>query len=409
MTTHFFCLGRILPLCSAELESLIQTKSYSLTDSTAWVDFEKPLDCQAYQWASGGTIKCGVELERLPLTSTSEEVSQAIAKHIIQFTVSSSAVFGIDGNNLPDAFEVHGLLTSVKKILKEFGMSSRFVEDTQSYPHLPSAKSFHEILRKQGVEIVIGFDADQVRIGRVLAVQNPDEWSHFDFGRPSRRIKEGMLPPKLARMMINIALGNTTIDQDTPLIVDPFCGSGTILSEATRIGSYCTGVDVSPDAVESAQENLIWLMKEISSSKKPYTIHPFYNYFYTKSIDKKSVRVGDSTHLHTMFSNESVDAIVTEPYMGRLISESLDFETLKNRMKGLDKLYIGFLKSAHKVLKKNGVLVFTEPFFNYSKGKMYGHIVDKLHLLGYTLVNSPIEYQREYTNVGRRVLVMKKE
>jgi len=39
----------------------------------------------------------------------------------------------------------------------------------------------------------------------------------------------GMLPPKLAQMMINLSLGNT--------IYDPFVGLGTVLIESVHMGN----------------------------------------------------------------------------------------------------------------------------------------------------------------------------
>ncbi len=44
-------------------------------------------------------------------------------------------------------------------------------------------------------------------LGRLLAVSNPDEWSKRDYDKPAGDKYSGMMPPKLARMMVNIALG----------------------------------------------------------------------------------------------------------------------------------------------------------------------------------------------------------
>jgi tRNA G10 N-methylase Trm11 len=409
MSSYFFCLGRILPLCELELKTLLGVQDIKMTGSTAWVERDKALDCDALQWASGGTIKCGNKIGELPAEIAHSGLVDYLSDLCISHFSSESLVFGLHADNAYSGFDIHTLLTDVKKSCKEKGRSVRFVEEPHGKDQLSSARSLHQIKACNGLELVLGFDEGSIHIGKVVSVQDIDEWSHHDFGRPARRIKDGMLPPKLARMMINIGLGNITIDNDTPLILDPFCGSGTILYESSRIGAYCSGIDISPESVQSSQANLQWFVEQTSQKKKPYSIHPFFDYFYTKSIDKKSVRLGDATHLHTMYSPESIDLIVTEPYMGKLVSSEEQRDVLNNRMKGLEKLYIGFLKSASKVLKKNGVIVFTEPFFLYNKGKIYGRLIDKVSSLGYNFVNSPIEYQREFTNVGRRVLVMKKE
>ena len=408
MGCYFFCLGRILPLSLLEMQSLLSIGDSNLIGSTVWVRADREVNCEEYIWASGGTIKCGKCVNELAYDGELSNLIAGVAS-ILKNEIRGSGVFAIHCDQLPDGLEMHSLLMKVKKALKEEGISSRFVDSEDNSGIVSSAISYHEIVSKEGVELVLSFDGDKIFVGRLVAVQNPDEWSRYDFGRPKRRIKDGMLPPKLARIMINIGLSKVRTENATPHLLDPFCGSGTVLSEAARIGLCVSGVDISEGAVESAQMNLKWLSDQMSKSGKPYSIHPFFNYFFTRSIDKKSMRVGDATHIDKMFASESVDLIVTEPFMGKLVCESGDLVTLKNRMRGLDKLYLGFLKSAHKVLKTNGVIVFTEPFFRYQSGVVYSGIVDRLESIGYTLVSSSVEYQRENTFVGRRVLVMGKE
>ena len=86
------------------------------------------------------------------------------------------------------------------------------------------------------------------------AIQPIESLGERDFGRPYRDAKSGMLPPKLAMMMINLAgqsLGAT--------ILDPFCGSGTILMEAATIGyTNLMGSDISPKAIDDTRQNFAW-------------------------------------------------------------------------------------------------------------------------------------------------------
>jgi tRNA (guanine10-N2)-dimethyltransferase len=57
------------------------------------------------------------------------------------------------------------------------------------------------------------------------------------------------LPPKLARAMINLA---GPVNQ----VLDPFCGSGGLLLEASLMGLDATGVDVDADMLARAEKNL---------------------------------------------------------------------------------------------------------------------------------------------------------
>lgn len=56
---------------------------------------------------------------------------------------------------------------------------------------------------------------------------------------------QGKLEPRIARACINIAVGT----KKEAHIVDPFCGSGTILLEANLMGFTSAGADVDPFAV----------------------------------------------------------------------------------------------------------------------------------------------------------------
>jgi tRNA G10 N-methylase Trm11 len=59
----------------------------------------------------------------------------------------------------------------------------------------------------------------------------------------------GMLPPKLARMMINLTKNNTAI-------YDPFCGLGTVLIEALHMGRiHILASDISEAMVSATEKN----------------------------------------------------------------------------------------------------------------------------------------------------------
>ena len=80
--------------------------------------------------------------------------------------------------------------------------------------------------------------------------------SRLDFGRPARDDFSGMLPPKLAQIMINLA----QVQNPEALIIDPFCGSGTILSEALLMGyKDLLGSDISPKAIADTYKNISWI------------------------------------------------------------------------------------------------------------------------------------------------------
>jgi precorrin-6B methylase 2 len=99
------------------------------------------------------------------------------------------------------------------------------------------------------------------------------------------------LSPRLARTLVNLAglkPGQT--------ILDPFCGSGTILIEAYGKSLRCLGLDSRASRVQEARENLQWSLGGVS----------------TKGYD---IRKGDARELRRILRGTKVDAVVTEPLL----------------------------------------------------------------------------------------------
>jgi len=61
--------------------------------------------------------------------------------------------------------------------------------------------------------------------------------------------RSGALRPTVAAAMVRLA------GKPAGLLLDPCCGSGTILAEATEIGWRAAGTDIDPDAVRIARKN----------------------------------------------------------------------------------------------------------------------------------------------------------
>jgi tRNA G10 N-methylase Trm11 len=99
------------------------------------------------------------------------------------------------------------------------------------------------------------------------------------------------LSPRLARTLVNLAdlkPGQT--------VLDPFCGSGTILVEAYRKSLRCLGLDSRASRVQETRENLRW------TSAGP----PDAGY---------DIRKGDARELTRMLRGTKVDAVITEPLL----------------------------------------------------------------------------------------------
>jgi tRNA G10 N-methylase Trm11 len=238
-----------------------------------------------------------------------------------------------------------------------------------------------------GSELVVIKKDEQWILGITEAVQDFAKYGLRDMKRPNRDDKSGMLPPKLAQMMLNLA-GS----ERNKTILDPFCGSGTVLQEAMLLGfEKIYGTDVSDKAVNDAIANTDWLIKTFNLKIKPKI-----NKINIKSISRS-------------FSNEYFDLIVSEPYMGdaRFIQRQKSVAHLDKIRNELQELYNDAFEQFKKILKKSGKIVFIFPIFDIHDKQL--HTLDKqiIQNLGFELVGKPLIYHRPNQKVHREITIWK--
>ena len=150
---------------------------------------------------------------------------------------------------------LRSILNGAKQNLKKLG-NLRFVN--KDFQNLSSVQAWHEHLLETGaIELHLFKSETKWYLSKTLAIQDFEWYSHRDFNRPAKNARNGMFPPKLAQILINLA-------QPSPnaTIFDPFCGSGTALQEAMLMGYSAWGSDLEESQVEEARENLEWLCRQ---------------------------------------------------------------------------------------------------------------------------------------------------
>lgn len=233
------------------------------------------------------------------------------------------------------------LAMEIKDTLREKGVNSRWVTSRESFLSSVIVKKNNLLPEDNGIEIIFLIGNDKILIGRTLAVQEFEKFSRLDYGRPVRDARSGMLPPKLAKMMINIAGG-----VENKLILDPFCGSGTILQEAILMGcKRLIGSDIDKKVVNNCKTNLEWLK----------------NNFQTVSFEVELLR-SSAENLAEKVKKNSVDVIVTEPYLGPPWREGYDMN-LPSIVKDLSRMYINAFNGFKNILKDKGIVVIIFPVF----------------------------------------------
>lgn len=150
----------------------------------------------------------------------------------------------------------------IKDLIKENGKKARYFSGDPSGSALLSHKSKATELLSFNL-----MEEGQLLLAQIIGVQNIDDWTKRDREKPYADHKKGMLPPKVARMMVNIAFGLWKQSHEgTPRLYDPFCGTGTVLLEAAmRREIKLYGSDIDQKAVFGTRDNLAWFMNEYQS------------------------------------------------------------------------------------------------------------------------------------------------
>ena len=217
-----------------------------------------------------------------------------------------------------------------------------------------------------GVEVVIVKEGKGFWVGVTLSAQNIADYTKRDFGIPKPDAVSGMLPPKLAQIMINLAVGH----DKKVTVYDPFCGNGRILMEAALMGLQAMGSDIEPSKVDAAQENLLWLARE-----------------YDLSVEFANCWVADATAPPGRTPDQPWH-IVAEPYLGPPLRMPIPTPREEAWLKELSGLYHDFFVTWSTVMTKKQpksfLMVF--PRAKTQSGRelsVYENLVDRLHQMGY--------------------------
>jgi tRNA (guanine10-N2)-dimethyltransferase len=217
-----------------------------------------------------------------------------------------------------------------------------------------------------------------------------------------------MLPPKLARIMINLAQV-----KDNAVILDPFCGSGTILQEALVLGySNLIGSDNSDKAVGDTKKNLDWLETKYEgrSPKSDGSTKPGLGQDrLTMTASAVKVFNLDVKDLELKFKPNSIDAIITEPSLGPALRGNETQAQIEKTIETLESLYLSAFVQFAKVLVKGGKVVMVFPIYNLRNTQSKLDILSQIEKLGFIkLSKEELVYFREKQFVRREIGIFEK-
>lgn len=286
------------------------------------------------------------------------------------------------------------LALKYKNMLKRHGRNVRLVPNGKS-PILTSAASHHNQLGEKTNHIEI------VKFGKYTGIsigtQNITAYAKRDQARPARDAFVGMLPPKLAQILINLA----TAGAKSGTVLDPFCGTGVILQESILMGYSAYGTDLSEKMIQYSQKNLDWIASRTPRLQK-------------SNAPRLYLEAGDATD--HQWKAAKPDYIASEIYLGHPLSAPPAEIKLKQLQQDAKMLLVGFLKNIGSQISAGTQLALAIPAWKRPDGSYSGvNILDEIDKLGYNAIKyryasyDDLLYYREDQIVARQIIVLRKK
>lgn len=294
-----------------------------------------------------------------------------------------------------NAFKAQKEALRLKKVLVKQGRSVRVVPNQTAV--LSSAVSLHNhLVAENKIELLkLG-----EKLYKVTGASNPEAYARRDQKRPARDAKVGMLPPKLAQILINLC-------GDLPegaRVLDPFCGTGVVLQEALLMRYRAYGTDVSERMVEYSERNLEWLREYFTANLGSTHSQPF------------QIALGDATNFKW---EQPIDAVACETYLGPPMSAPPAEIKLKEVKQLCGGIIRGFLKNLAEQIEPGTPVVIAVPAWLRPDGtyrRLFGEkLVDEMENLRYNvssfknLGQNDLLYHREGQVVAREIIVLRKK
>ncbi|MDO4870793.1 MAG: methyltransferase domain-containing protein [Candidatus Saccharibacteria bacterium] len=257
---------------------------------------------------------------------------------------------------------------------------------------LSTAVSHHNKLglSPKKLELIIVEQAGRTYIGRSLGAQNITAYVNRDRKRPKRDARVGMLPPKLAQILINLSRPAPFAPNQQFKLLDPFCGTGVVLQEAHLLGFRVVGSDLEPRMIDYTKQNLAWLDRDLSPE----------------------LLVGDATE--AQWPN-NIDCVASETYLGYPFKSIQSPSVIDIEANKIEHLLSAFLNNLRRQSARGTRICIAVPAWLQHNGQYRDlEIIKPINLkrLNYEPIkfqhtgSRALLYHRDDQIVARRILVL---
>ncbi len=369
---YLVVLGREAKISLTELEALFSSSKVKQVSPTLAIVTAKFVDINRL----GGALKVAKVLDESPTDYLSQLPEGKITLGVSDYSAKASQK------------SAWALALKYKNLLKRHGRNVRLIPSKSAI--ISSATAHHNQLGEKlnHIELIKFGDTFATSVG----TQNITQYAKRDQARPARDAFVGMLPPKLAQILINLA----TEGAKEGRLLDPFCGTGVVLQEASLMGYSIYGTDLSDKMINYSERNLSWLAGR-----------------YSDIVAKPQLEAGDATN-HQW--KPAPDFVASEIYLGHPMSQPPAEIKFRTEKESAEALLTAFLKNLAPQIKSGARVALAIPAWLRQNGKYSGlDILDRLDNLGYNLMQyrfasfDDLLYYREGQIVARQIIVLRKK
>lgn len=388
-----FVLGRQPEISLAELQAVYRQTPKLLASHLAGLDI-----AQETALATAKNLGSIVKVAELISGSfTLDANSIARLAHRLFGQTTGKVTFGVSyhGSSAKSKLATN-FSQAMRASLEQSGHSVRLVPSEQAA--LSTAAVLHNKLaigNPKKVEFLLAPAPGSHRlvVAKTIYVQDISTYTLRDRGRPRRDTRNGMLPPKLAQTMINLARGACQLIRPTNLL-DPFCGTGVILQEAGLMGLTTYGSDNNPRMIDYTQTNLDWLVRRYQLASRP------------------RLTIADATDFNWQqwLAPDRLELIASETYLGRPYTSPPHLSELKSNLHDCNVIIGKFIANLSPQLPSGAGVCLGVPAWYIRDNIHHLPCLADLprHKLRSVTTGANLIYHRPDQVVGRELLVLQK-
>lgn len=388
-----FVLGRQPEISLAELQAVYRRTPKLLAGHLAGLDIEQETALATAK--DLGSIVKVAELISDSFTLDADSIAR-LTHHLFSQTTGKITLgvsyYGSSAkSNLTANFS-----RTMRASLEQSGHSVRLVPSEQAT--LSTATVLHNKLaigNPKKVELLLAPapGSHRLAVAKTIYVQDIGAYTLRDRGRPRRDTRNGMLPPKLAQTMINLARGACQLTRPTNLL-DPFCGTGVILQEAGLMGLTTYGSDNNPRMIDYAQTNLDWLARRYRQASRP----------------RLTIADATSFNWQQWLAPNRLELIASETYLGRPYTDPPHPSELKPNLHDCNVIIGKFIANLSPQLPSGAGICLGVPAWYIRDHIHHLPCLAELprHKLRSVTTGANLIYHRPDQVVGRELLVLQK-